>query len=294
MGVYQPDPVKNARQGIDSASDCSPSCLEFHVSSLLRRAFLPVEQHIADYQEFAEAISDGLARLRRKKPPLRVVIAGSTDNGLYCMLLNVARKIGGDEFARSLIISIVDRCKMPLVFCEQFAVKNSLRLNTVHSDFIEFSHTASCDLLIAHGVMSFFPSDERNTYLSHMRNWLSIDGMMISSTQFGDRNIAGGDEQNENGRLQDAVANLNRLLDKEGIEDSHLRATLAQKLHTGFMNRSDHAELFGNREEALSFYEGAGLKICKLSIVDNTSQIPQGPQRRYRARAIATCLRAEE
>jgi len=294
MHAYRPDPVNNALQGIDLASGCSPSCNEFHLSSLLRRAYLPVEQHIADYREFAEAIRNGLARLQRIKLPLRVVIAGSTDNGLYCMLLNAATKVGGDKFVRSLNISIVDRCKMPLVFCEQFAVKNSLHVNTVHSDFVEFDYAANCDLLIAHGVMSFFPINERNRTLKHMRDWLSLDGMMISSTQFGDRNIGEGDGKYQNERLRGAKANLDRLLHKAGNFDSQPQAILEQKLHSGFANRSSHAELFGEREEALSFYESGGLEICDFSIVDNTSQSNSEPLRRYRARAIATCLRAED
>ena len=80
----------------------------------MRRASLLPEERIFDDAEFGAAMAEVLGRLGKEKGAIRVLIAGSTDTGLYTSLLNAAAAAGGEAFARSLSVTLVDQCGTPL------------------------------------------------------------------------------------------------------------------------------------------------------------------------------------
>lgn len=290
MTHYFPeDPAENARLCLELAPRHCHRCSNYHLGAIMRRATLPRNKKIADQSDFVKAISEALLPLLGSAKPAKVVIAGTTDTGLYTDVLNAAIKVGGPDFARSLSLTIVDRCQTPLTICGRFAEKHGLPPQLHCLDFIDFRPAQSVDLVLLHGVLSFFPKAERLATLDHMRSWLTTRGVMICSTQMGRR--SGADETVK--RTAHATANLEQFMTAHGMNNVQQRNDLRIRLASGMDARNRHADLFANEEEALRFYGDAGFAVDSLTWIDNEKRSVQGLQRRYSARAIATCRSAE-
>ena len=158
------------------------------------------------------ALSDE-AVLAAGQGAIRVLIAGSTDTGLYTSLLNAAAAAGGAAFARSLSVTLVDQCETPLEICRRYARTNGLQLETVRSDLAGHEPETQFDMIVMHGVLTFFPEADRLGYMRRVAAWLAPQGALVSSVQFGER--VGADEPSE--RIAQALDNLQAFLDEEDV-----------------------------------------------------------------------------
>lgn len=282
---FEEYPTKNAFMCLDMALRHCHGCSAYHLGAIMRRATLPPDRRTADHAEFNNAVSNALIPLIGSADPVKVVIGGTTDTGLYAGLLNAAFQAGGRDFARSLSVTIVDRCWTPLAICQRFAEKHQLKPQLQFLDFVDFHPIRSADLVLMHGVLSFFPAGERLAALRHVAGWLKAAGVMISSTQMGRRHADGEADQ----RIAHASANLERLMTEHGITDTQRRGDLKRHLAFGMAARDRHAELFVDIDGARQFYRDAGLTVESLTLIDNDRRSVHGLRRRYSARAIAFC-----
>ncbi len=253
----------------------------------MRRSTLPLEKRMADADEFGAAISLALAGILSRHALVRVLIAGSTDTGLYVCLLNAALAAGVDP-GEHLVVVLVDQCETPLEICRRFAAGNGLVLDTVRAELSHYSPDQQVDLVIMHGVLTFFPPGKRTAFLRHAREWLAPDGLLISSAQHGER--AGEGEAQE--RIDHALGNLKRFAEEAGTYSADEILALQNRVRHGMDSRHTHAELFCGKQEAIVFYEAAGFLVDSLEFIDNRTRTTAGLRRRYSERSIATCSRA--
>jgi SAM-dependent methyltransferase len=286
---FADDPAQNARICLDLAPSHCSSCRDFHLSAIMRRSTLPVDKRLADADEFGAAVSLALANVRSRQPRVRVLIAGSTDTGLYVGLLNAALAAGADPGAH-LDVTLVDQCETPLEICRRFAAGNGLALDTVRADLFHYSPDQPVDLAIMHGVLTFFPPGERPAFLRHAGDWLAPAGLLISSAQHGQRSGEGEAQE----RIDHALGNLKRFADEAGIYSAGEILALQDRVRHGMNSRQTHADLFAGKDEAIAFYEAAGLKVESLEFIDNRARTTAGLRRRYSERSIATCSRASK
>jgi len=285
--AFKDDLAQNARMCLALAPIHCSSCRDFHLSAIMRRSTLPLEKRLADADEFGAAISLALAGIRRRQALVRVLIAGATDTGLYVGLLNAALAAGADPGAH-LAVVLVDQCETPLEICRRFAAGNGLVLDTVRADLSDYAPDQPVDLVIMHGVLTFFPPGKRTAFLRHAREWLAPGGLLISSAQHGERS---GDAEAQE-RIDHALGNLKRFADEAGTYSADEILALQDRVRHGMNSRQTHAELFAGKEEAVAFYESAGLLVESLAFVDNRNRMTAGLRRRYSERIIATCSRA--
>jgi hypothetical protein len=284
---FADDPAENARICLEIAPRHCSSCDDFHLSAIMRRSTLPGDRRVADADEFGAAVTLALRKLRRERNVLRVLIAGSTDTGLYVGLLNAALAAGALP-GRHLSVVLVDRCETPLEICRRFAARNGLVLDTVRSDLFDFSPDRPVDLVIMHGVLTIFPAGRRAAFMRHAREWLAPGGLLISSAQHGEP--SGPGEARE--RIDHALGNLQRFMDEAGKYSAGERQEMKGRLLHGMQSRQTHAELFADQDEAAAFYREAGLLVDSLLLIDNRTRTAAGLRRRYSERSIATCTRA--
>ncbi|MFK8034830.1 MAG: class I SAM-dependent methyltransferase [Hyphomicrobiales bacterium] len=282
---FPEDLIANAQLCLRLASEHCSNCSGFHLSSIIRRATLPSNQRIADFAEFNQATSLVLADLIKRKQSIHIVVGGTTDTCLYVGLLNAAAQVGGKEFAQSLTVTIVDQCQTPLQICQNYADLHDLKPTIVQSDFLKMDLVVHADLVLLHGVLSFFPAEKRHEYLRHISGWLSPDGVLLSSTQLGQKR--GNEESNK--RITHGLSNLRKLMTENAMHDEEQRDILEQQLTAGVLARNRHEELFANEDEAISFYENAGLEVESFSSIDNSDRTVDGLERRYQERGIAKC-----
>ena len=248
----------------------------------MRRASLLPEQRLFDDAEFGAAMARVLGMLAAGQGAIRVLIAGSTDTGLYTSLLNAAAAAGGAAFARSLSVTLVDQCETPLEICRRYARTNGLQLETVRSDLAGHEPETQFDMIVMHGVLTFFPEAERLGYMRRVAAWLAPQGALVSSVQFGER--VGADEPSE--RIAQALDNLQAFLDEEGDCPRDFALDMRRRVEGGLRARHDHRSPFADKEAVSGFYRSAGLDVETLRILGERAG---GPKRRYSGRSIAVC-----
>ena len=281
---FEDDPSENARMCLALAPDHCLTCGDFHLGAIMRRSTLAPELRIADEAEFRIATVQAIETIRAKTANMRVLIVGSTDTGLYISLLNAASAAGGDDYARKLSVTLVDQCETPLEICRRYAASNGLVLDAVRSNLIDFTPEKAFQLVIMHGVLTFFPEAHRLDYMRHVRGWMAPEGRLVSSVQSG-RKVGSGEPQE---RILHALANLQRFMDEAGIHGPEA-TQLRDRLVRGMEGRQDQPELFSDEEEAVSFYRHAGFRVKSLLFIANRHRKAGGLRRRYSDRSIAVC-----
>jgi len=287
VSAFKDDPAENARLCLRLALRHCQSCNDFHLGAIMRRAGLPADKRVADAEEFRAAMSHALARLGNRTAAIRVLIAGSTDTGLYVELLNAALAAGANP-SKQLCVVIVDQCETPLELCRRLAADNNLVVETIRANLSTYSPDEPFDLVIMHGVLTFFSAGDRNSFLRHAREWLAPDGLLISSAQHGERSGKGEAQE----RIDHALGNLQRFIDEAGGYSASEIDELRNRVRNGMRSRQVHAELFAGKDEASAFYEAAGLIVESLQFIDNRARTTAGLRRRYSERSIAICSRA--
>lgn len=287
MPQFLENPMANAQMCLQLAPLHCVACHGFHISSILRRTTLPVAQRISDYAEFQIASSRALLHAGNTSNPIRVIIGGTTDTGLYAGLLNAAVSVGGASFARSLDVTIIDQCQTPLEICKSYAQEYDLQPTIIRADMAEFQPDRPADLILLHGVLSFIPRTKRQFFLQHLAAWLLPGGALISSTQMGYKR--GNAERKA--RIDQALDNLTTVLaEGNGMECTETE-TLRRQLKDGMLSRSQHAELFDTEETARAFYKSAGLTVESFTCINTANRAVQGLERRYSQRGLAVCRR---
>lgn len=279
--------MANAQMCLQLAPRHCLACHGFHLSAIMRRATLPTDQRIGDFAEFQAATSQVLAQAKSTSNPVRVVIGGTTDTGLYAGLLNAAVTVGGPGFARSLDVTIIDQCQTPLEICNSYAQENDLQLTTIRANMADFEPDTQADLILLHGVLSFIPLTKRLSFLKHLGTWLTPGGTLISSTQMGHKR---GKTERE-ARVDQALQNLKTVLaDSTGMQNTEAEV-LERQLKEGMRTRSQHADLFNTEEDAIKFYESADLTVESLTCIETGKRAVNGLERRYSQRGLALCRR---
>lgn len=279
--------MANAQMCLQMAPRHCTACHGFHLSAIMRRATLPTDRRIGDFAEFQAATSQVLAQARSTSNPVRAIIGGTTDTGLYAGLLNAAVTVGGPSFARSLDVTIIDQCQTPLEICKSYAQENDLQLTTIRADMADFQPDAQAHLILMHGVLSFIPLTQRLSFLKHLGTWLTPGGTLMSSTQMGHKR---GKTERE-ARVDQALQNLKTVLaDSTGMENTEAEV-LERQLKEGMLARSQHADLFNTEEDAIEFYEGANLSVESFTCIDTGKRAIHGLERRYSQRGLAVCRR---
>lgn len=280
--------MANAEMCLQLAPRHCTACHGFHLSAIMRRATLPIDQRIGDFAEFQAATGQALAQARSTTNPVTVIIGGTTDTGLYAGLLNAAVTVGGPGFARSLEVTIIDQCQTPLEICKSYARKNDLHLTTIRADMADFQPDAPAGLILMHGVLSFIPLTKRLSFLRHLGAWLTPDGRVISSTQMGQKR----GKAELDARVDQALQNLKTVLADSTDMDNTETDILKRQLKKGMLARSQHADLFNTEEDAIKFYESADLTVESFTCIETGKRTIHGLERRYSQRGLAVCSRS--
>jgi len=100
-----------------------------------------------------------------------ILVAGCADTGLLAVVAAAA--------APGTKITLLDRCRTPLELCRRFAQRRSLSIETIHCDLMNFSADSSYDIVFAHALLQFIPSEFRIDVVSRIRRSLRPDGRLL-------------------------------------------------------------------------------------------------------------------
>jgi hypothetical protein len=100
----------------------------------------------------------------------KILIAGAADTGLLALVARAAPSGTG--------IVVLDRCETPLELCRRFAWRWSLPVETLRSDLMEAAPEAAFDIVLAHSLLQFIPTERRVDVLSRLRRSMRSGGRL--------------------------------------------------------------------------------------------------------------------
>lgn len=286
--MFDEDPLENARICVRAAQSDGADHGDFHLRSVLRRLRIGTDEKIGDLEEFGAALSLSLTRLARTVANPRIGIVGSTDTGLLANTLTSAWAAGGQDLVGRLSITLMDRSSIPLRICEAYAARIGIAVDLVEGDFLDLSQRGAFDLVVMHGVVPFFPADQRADYLSHIAGWLSGQGILISSTHLGTKPYPNTDDV----RTRMAIENLTTLAEDMPEIDAAILAKLIGRLEGSRETWTTERTVFKDLDAAIEAYEAAGLMLSSGWVVRLGKRAAAQQFRRYKSRCIVICNKA--
>lgn len=121
-----------------------------------------------------------LRRVANEKGQVRVLLAGSADTGLTCLIASQALEEGLEP---SLIV--VDRCATPLALNRRFADAEGLILETYQGQ-LQALEGLGVDAVITHNMMGFNDDDGRADILRAIGRTLRPGGRLVSIERLAD------------------------------------------------------------------------------------------------------------
>ncbi|RYE08702.1 MAG: class I SAM-dependent methyltransferase [Hyphomicrobiales bacterium] len=265
--MFEEDARENMRVCLAMLSEHCTQCGDFHLSVAVRRTTEMPAGADYDGSTFVEVVAEALRRRLAAGGAMSVLIAGAADTKILKMLLDAAVAIGGEELARELSVTVLDLCETPLEMCRVFARRHRLNISTVRSDIGSLTPEGHYGLVLMHGVLPFFPVDQRLSYMRRIVGWLDSDGYVVSSTQIGERSVVAEEREQTDGRM----AALDTFLanNAEGLTVD--RDDLSNRLGQALVTRRSHPQLFADLADMDAFYAAAGLALAERRVIEVAS-----------------------
>lgn len=115
-----------------------------------------------------------LADLARDGSRDRWLIAGMSDTGLLATVAAALRSAGSRAQ-----VTLVDRCRTPLLLCEEYARPRGIDVKLALADLVEYQPPTPQSVVFAHSVLSHIPAAERGRTMAGMRTWLAPGGCLV-------------------------------------------------------------------------------------------------------------------
>jgi hypothetical protein len=111
-----------------------------------------------------------------------VLVSGSADEGMAEVVVAAAR-----EQDLSLSLTVLDRCRTPLLLNERFGADDGMSLACIHADMREFQTDRLSDVIVSHEFVGQFPEEQRPQLFRRWHAALKPGGRVITIFRFGPR-----------------------------------------------------------------------------------------------------------
>lgn len=110
----------------------------------------------------------------------RLMIGGSADLGLLCF-------VGRCAAERRPQITVIDRCRAPLVLIEEFAANRSIECRTLLTDLLALDGREQWDIIVLHHTPEFFTGRLRARFFDAIGASLAPGGRLVCVTMTGQK-----------------------------------------------------------------------------------------------------------
>jgi hypothetical protein len=143
-------------------------CEDMHVKWVRHRVENDRSSFYTFHPELVGAVVEAVGLLhRRGKDRLRIMIAGAADTGLLALCAHVV-SLQKAFPADSVHFHVVDRCRTPLILCEEFAARHGLSVTTCHSLIPDGDSGLGGNLILGSSLLRFFPPERQPRVLEYL------------------------------------------------------------------------------------------------------------------------------
>jgi hypothetical protein len=262
---------------------CS-GCADYHIRSAFHRYAGPPK--LFDRPELIRLVSKIIAdKVARSRDTIEIAVTGSADTAMLATAAHAVAMLGSETLKRCRF-TVIDRCRTPLLVCEEFAAKHGLDFRARQDDLLSAAQPCAADLIITHSVFRFIPHAEQPALLRRIGSWLAPEGRLVLSNRI----LLNGEVAEAEAEIRKRTA-ANKAAE-EAMAEGRLRlaespaATLG-RLERAMSDSQGRPGEFRSLEEVKALVRQAGLAI--MSIESLAWEFAIGPgdlMRRRRVHAV--------
>ena len=268
------DVAGDLRRMVEIAPHLCPGCDDYHIFSLAKRLAGHDIWEVNSRQTLAKRLEPLLAEAAARHPESPdAVVATCANTAVLATVVHATWRIGESLFRRYRYTA-VDRCRSPLILCEEYGGRHGLRVKTDAADLLATRKRFPADIIVLHNFLSFISGDQHSGLLRRLASWLKPGGTIVIWNM-----LAPNDDQEAlAARWRRQIADV-----KAGIEQGTIEITEAKET---FLARLD-GNVFGTRPSAQGFADAASLTKLLTAAglaarsVEEISQIRRGRVSRY-------------
>lgn len=265
-------PVVAWRNCPGSRADSDPQCAGYHgvrpflYCTGLRTSF------VTSWRLFAEPVQGWPGTVRAP----RVLISGAADFVIPAIVTQALRTAGGEPD-----VTIVDKCRTPLLMCEDAASRLAMRWQTVHVDIKGHRPSASYDLIVSDRFLSFFAPGQRLEIIRAWRRLLRTRGRVITTLS-----IYPDAESARKDRRALRLEALRRFEDQHGmLPRGTTRERLSYMLNT--YNSFRHEHVISDPEQTIATFEECGFEVKEARRMERNTGARSAGAKRLITRMVA-------
>lgn len=175
------DLLHSAARVSELAPDHCAGCADYHIRFVAHR-YTGIPKGIALDRPYLIGLIRTCIKERTaaSNASIEIVIPGSADTGILATCAHAAATLGAASLNRCRF-TVLDRCRTPLILCQEFAARHQLSLRTGQVDLHNLSQQYDADLIVAHSIFRFINQSDQVTVLDKFGSWLRPGGRMIVS-----------------------------------------------------------------------------------------------------------------
>lgn len=177
------------------SSDPRAGCRGYHGV----RPFLIAAGLRTSFDVYEEMFLGAVQQWAGSGPEPNVLISGAADFLVPAVVTRSLLDAGKDP-----IVTIIDRCRTPLLMCEDAGRRLDMRWETARDDIAAHRPPAAYDLIVSDRLMGFVPPSRRQDIVRAWRNQLTEGGRLITTISV--HPSSDGSDQDD-GALLEAVRN---------------------------------------------------------------------------------------
>lgn len=126
-------------------------------------------------EDHADFYRDAVRTAAVHGPLDRILVCGAADHSMPLLVRRITEDLGHRPE-----ITVLDRCKTPLVLCRSALDGMAARLKTIHSPVLDAGLEQPFDLIVTHSFMGYFSEVERQALLAQWAAWLKPGGWVLT------------------------------------------------------------------------------------------------------------------
>jgi hypothetical protein len=220
----------NLKRAISFAPENCDGCADYHIVSTLKRLTGHTLFERGGRPALLEALRSIFSGMRPTADGFDVVVTACADTGVLSTCSHAAWAAGEEWLARSRF-TVLDRCRTPLMLCEEYASRNGLKVRTEVVDLLETSRDFPADLILVHNFLPFVPADRHHDLLRRLGRWLKPDGCVVIWQPV----LPAGDRDRFHQRQKKQVSDIAAVIESGTIEINEPKETLVARLERNVM-----------------------------------------------------------
>lgn len=156
----------------DPATGRNSGCAGYHAV----RPFLYASGLKTSFDVYDEMFQGAVQQWSRASPEPKVLVSGAADFLVPAVVTQSLRKLGRDPH-----ITIVDRCRTPLVMCEDVGRRLGIRWVTCRDDVAAHRPRVAYELIVSDRLLGFIAPWRRSTVIRAWRKLLTDGGHLITT-----------------------------------------------------------------------------------------------------------------